>query len=110
MYFISNLFFILYINICVFPGILGLSSQALFYVTVESLGMTLKVNVTDDGSFTVSSDWILNVAGKYEISKFTREHFMFLLMIFSSVNYSRKGPSVSNPVCSICIFCLLFSF
>uniref|UniRef100_I3KAI3 Polycystic kidney disease 1b n=1 Tax=Oreochromis niloticus TaxID=8128 RepID=I3KAI3_ORENI len=85
-------------------GILGLSSQALFYVTVESLGMTLKVNVTDDGSFTVSSDWILNVAGKYEISKFTREHFMFLLMIFSSVNYSRKGPSVSNPVCSICIF------
>ncbi|XP_076744692.1 polycystin-1-like protein 1 [Maylandia zebra] len=50
------------------PGILGLSSQALTYVTVESLGMTLKVNVMDDGSFTVSSDWILNVAGKYEIN------------------------------------------
>lgn len=48
--------------------------------------MTLKVNVMDDGSFTVSSDWILNVAGKYEISKFTRENLMCLLVIFSSVN------------------------
>lgn len=61
-----------------FPGIPGLRSQVLSYVTVEFLGMTPKGqishhdNVLEDGSFTASSDCILKVAGKCEISKFTK--------------------------------------
>uniref|UniRef100_A0A3Q4GJI1 Polycystic kidney disease protein 1-like 1-like n=1 Tax=Neolamprologus brichardi TaxID=32507 RepID=A0A3Q4GJI1_NEOBR len=81
--------------------ILGLSSQALTYVTVESLGMTLKVNVTDDGSFTVSSDWILNVAGKYEISKFTRENLMSVRIFAARQAYPTNTDIIFQAVTDV---------
>uniref|UniRef100_A0A3B4XJB1 Polycystin 1 like 1, transient receptor potential channel interacting n=1 Tax=Seriola lalandi dorsalis TaxID=1841481 RepID=A0A3B4XJB1_SERLL len=34
------------------------------------------VSLLDDGSFVVSSDWILETPGKYEISKSTKENFL----------------------------------
>ncbi|XP_068438427.1 polycystin-1-like protein 1 [Clinocottus analis] len=55
-------------------GILGLGEQELSYVTVEFQESTLKgqsshhVSVLDDGSFVLSSDWILKTPGKYELT------------------------------------------
>lgn len=61
-----------------FLGILGLGGQDLSYVTVEIQETTRKgqsshhVNVLDDGSFVVLSDWILETPGKYELSESPR--------------------------------------
>uniref|UniRef100_A0A3Q1IV35 Polycystic kidney disease 1b n=1 Tax=Anabas testudineus TaxID=64144 RepID=A0A3Q1IV35_ANATE len=54
--------------------ILSVGGQDLTCVTVDFLDTTLKsqsshlVNVLDDGSFVVTSDWIFETSGKYEIS------------------------------------------
>lgn len=64
-------------------GILGLGEKSLSYVTVEFLGTTTAgqsshhVNVLDDGSFAVSSDWILETSGKHEISKAARANLFY---------------------------------
>ncbi|XP_045922035.1 polycystic kidney disease 1 like 1 [Micropterus dolomieu] len=55
-------------------GILGLRGQDLSHVTVEFQETTPRgqsshrVNLLDDGSFVVSSDWILETPGKYELN------------------------------------------
>lgn len=67
-----------------FSGILGLGRQDLSYVTVEIQETTHKgqsshhVSVLDDGSFVVSSDWILKTPGKHELSESARTNtFLF---------------------------------
>lgn len=57
-----------------------MGEQDLSYVTVDFLDTNLKsqsshhVNVSDDGSFVVTTDWMFETSGKYEISKSTREN------------------------------------
>lgn len=69
-----------------FSGILGVGEMSLSYVTVEFLGTTTvgqsshHVNVLDDGSFTMSSDWILETSGKHEISEAARANLLCLLI------------------------------
>lgn len=60
-----------------FLGILALGGLDLSYVTINIQDMTYKgqsshhVSVLDDGSFSVSSDWILETPGELELSKST---------------------------------------
>ncbi|CAK6980027.1 polycystic kidney disease 1 like 1, partial [Scomber scombrus] len=55
-------------------GLLGVGETSLSHVTVDFSGMTTAgqsshhVNVLDDGSFALSSDWILETSGKHEIN------------------------------------------
>ncbi|XP_044196388.1 polycystic kidney disease 1 like 1-like [Thunnus albacares] len=55
-------------------GIVGLGEESLSHVNVEFLWTTTAgqsshhVSVLDDGSFAVSSDWILETSGKHEIN------------------------------------------
>ncbi|XP_042255201.1 uncharacterized protein LOC121888015 isoform X2 [Thunnus maccoyii] len=55
-------------------GIVGLGEESLCHVNVEFLWTTTAgqsshhVSVLDDGSFAVSSDWILETSGKHEIN------------------------------------------
>lgn len=57
-----------------------MGGQDLTCVTVDFLDTTLKsqsshlVNVLDDGSFVVTSDWIFETSGKYEICRPTRDN------------------------------------
>lgn len=59
-------------------GILALRRQDFSYVTVEIQETTHKgqssrrVNVPADGSFVVSSRWILETPGKYELGESAR--------------------------------------
>lgn len=63
-----------------FLGIVAVGVEDLSYVTVEFQKTTPKgqsshhVNVSDDGSFVVSSNWILETPGKYVLSKLKRAY------------------------------------
>ncbi len=67
-----------------FLGIVGLRGQDLSHVTVEFQETTPKgqsshrVDVLGDGSFVVSSDWILETPGKYELSKLNKSKHILL--------------------------------
>ncbi|XP_034416623.1 polycystic kidney disease 1 like 1 [Cyclopterus lumpus] len=85
-------------------GILGLGEQDFSYVTVEFQEMTPKgqsshnVNVLDDGSFLVSSDWNLKTPGKYELTVSVSNP---LSTASSTLHLSVLQPSADGLVVSV---------
>ncbi|KAK9527852.1 hypothetical protein VZT92_014377 [Zoarces viviparus] len=82
-------------------GIGGLADQDLSYVTVEFQETTHKghrVNVSHDGSFFVSSDWILETPGKYELDVSVSNP---LSTVSSTLHLSVLQPSADALVVSV---------
>ncbi|XP_044033057.1 polycystic kidney disease 1 like 1 [Siniperca chuatsi] len=85
-------------------GILRLGGQDLSYVTVEFQETTPKgqsshhVKVLDDGSFVVSSDWILETPGKYELNVSVSNP---LSTLSSTLHLSVLQPSPDSLVISV---------
>ncbi|XP_028425777.1 polycystic kidney disease 1 like 1 [Perca flavescens] len=85
-------------------GILGLGGKDLSYVDVEFQETSPKgqssqrVNVLDDGSFLVSSDWILETPGKYELNVSVSNP---LSTLSSTLHLSVMQPSAHSLVLSV---------
>ncbi|KAM6908104.1 polycystin-1-like protein 1 [Lycodopsis pacificus] len=82
-------------------GIGSLADQDLSYVTVEFQETTHKghhVNVSHDGSFFVSSDWILETPGKYELDVSVSNP---LSTVSSTLHLSVLQPSADALVVSV---------
>nr|XP_046227980.1 uncharacterized protein LOC124049909 [Scatophagus argus] len=85
-------------------GIRGLGGQDFSYVTVEIQELTQKgqsshhVSVLNNGSFAVSSDWILETPGKYELNVSVCNP---LSTLSSTLLLSVLQPSPPSPVISV---------
>ncbi|KAA8580858.1 hypothetical protein FQN60_013816 [Etheostoma spectabile] len=85
-------------------GILGLGGQDLAYVDVEFQEMSPKgqsshqVKVLDDGSFLLSTDWILETPGKYELNVSVSNP---LSTLSSTLHLSVSQPPAHSLVLSV---------